>query len=117
MLGNALPNTDPATLALITNDEVLAINQDKLAAQARRILQHLGTEIWIKNLTDGSQAIGFFNRDKESQDISLTWKDFGMKSPSNVRDLWEHKDLGSFPETFTRTIPSHGSGLYLVPAK
>jgi hypothetical protein len=117
MLGNALPNTDPATLALITNDEVLAINQDKLASQARRVVQHLGTEIWIKNLTDGSQAIGFFNRDKESQDISLTWKDFGMKSPSNVRDLWEHKDLGSFPETFTRTIPSHGSGLYLVPAK
>jgi alpha-galactosidase len=116
MLGNALPNTDPATLALITNDEVLAINQDKLAAQARRILQHLGTEIWIKNLADGSQAIGFFNRDKEPQDISITWKDFGMKSPSNVRDLWEHKDLGSFPETFTRRIPSHGSALYLIPS-
>jgi hypothetical protein len=117
MLGNALPNTDPATLALITNDEVLAINQDKLASQARRLVQHLGTEIWIKNLTDGSQAIGFFNRDKESQDISLTWKDFGMKSPSNVRDLWEHKDLGYFPKTFTRSIPSHGSALYQIPSK
>jgi len=117
MLGNALPDTDPATLALITNDEVLAVNQDKLASQARRVVQHLGTEIWVKDLANGSKAIGFFNRDKEPQDISLTWKDLGMKSPSNVRDLWEHKDLGSFPETFTRSIPSHGSALYLIPSK
>lgn len=112
MLGNALPDTDPATLSLVTNDEVLSINQDKLAAQAKRILQYLGTEVWVKDLSDGSKAIGFFNRDGESREVSISWKELGIKSPSNVRDLWDHKDLGSFPETFTRTIPSHGAGLY-----
>ena len=117
MLGNSLPDTDPATLVLITNDEVLAVNQDKLATQAKRISQHLGAEIWVKDLTDGSKAIGLFNRDGEPQEISLSWKDMGITPPSNVRDLWEHKDLGYFPETFTRSIPSHGSALYLIPSK
>jgi len=116
ILGNALPDTDPVTLALITNDEVLAVNQDKLGAQAKR-LQHLGAEIWVKDLADGSKAVGLFNRNDQPLEVAFSAKDLGWTGPATLRDLWNHKDLGDLNEKFSETLPAHGGALFRVSSK
>jgi alpha-galactosidase len=62
MVGANLPDNDPWTLALLTNPEVLAVNQDSLGAAARQMMAANGIEVWVKPLHDGSHAVGIFNR-------------------------------------------------------
>ena len=114
MLGNNLPDTDEWTLSLLTNDEVLAVNQDPLGSPARRVMQTKGTEIWVKLLKDGSQAVGFFNRGGTVQDVELNWQDAGLSGKRALRDLWLHKDLGTFNEKYVAQVPRHGAVLLLV---
>ena len=109
MLGNNLPDTDEWTLSLLTNDEVLAIDQDPLGLPARRVAQTGGTEIWVKELKDGSKAIGFFNRNAAAQDVELAWSDAGLTGKQKLRDLWLHKDLGDMTERYSVRVPSHGA--------
>ena len=108
ILGNNLPDTDDWTLSLITNDEVLAIDQDSLGSSARRVAQKAGIEIWVKELKDGSKAVGLFNRGPEDSSAVLNWSEAGLEGKQSVRDLWQHKDLGVFENEFTRTVPAHG---------
>ncbi|MDR3459778.1 MAG: glycoside hydrolase family 27 protein [Verrucomicrobiae bacterium] len=114
MLGNNLPDTDEWTLSLLTNDEVLAVNQDPLGIPARRLRQTKGTEIWMKPLKNGGKAIGLFNRSAAAQDVELNWKDAGLGGEQTLRDLWSHKDLGTFKEEYVAQVPSHGAVLLLV---
>lgn len=111
MVGMNLPDNDEQTLSLLTNDEVLAIDQDAGGHPARRVAQKFGTEVWIKDLADGSKAIGLFNRSSAEAKVELNWKEAGLTGTQNLRDLWQHKDLGAFEETFSQTIPPHGSVL------
>jgi hypothetical protein len=108
MLGNHLPDTDPWTLSLLTNDQVLGVDQDALGQSASRVAQQNGSEIWVKNLKDGSRAIGLFNRGKTAATISLNWSDAGLSGKKALRDLWTQKDLGDFNETFSSSVPPHG---------
>jgi hypothetical protein len=116
MLGNNLPDTDASTLALLTNDEVLAIDQDPLGLAAKRISSHAGLEVWVKQLKDGSKAIGLFNRSAAAAPIALNWTDAGLTGKQTVRDVWQQKDLGTFSDQFSSPVPSHGSVLlHLTP--
>jgi hypothetical protein len=108
MLGNNLPDTDPWTLSLLTNDEVLAVDQDALGSPARRATQTNGTEIWIKGLQDGSQAIGLFNRTAAATEVGLDWADAGLGGKQTLRDLWAHRDLGTFEAKYSAQVPAHG---------
>jgi hypothetical protein len=118
ILGNNLPDTDDWTLSLITNDEVLAIDQDALGYLARRVAQKDGVEIWVKELKDGSKAVGLFNRGPKDSPAVLNWSEAGLKEKQSLRDLWQHKDLGNFENEFTQTVPAHGVVLLkLQPAK
>jgi len=109
MLGASLIDLDEPTLAVITNDEVLAVNQDALGAKGERVAQQKGTEIWVKNLKNGDKAVGLFNRSNAAADVELLWKDAGLPAGSRkVRDLWGQKDLGSFSDKFTTPVPPHG---------
>jgi hypothetical protein len=114
MLGANLTDLDEATLALITNDEVLAVNQDPLGAKAKRIAQHDHTEVWVKNLKNGGKAVGLFNRGDAAQSVELDWKDVGLTGKKALRDLWSHKDLGAFDEKYAAQVPSHGAVLLLA---
>lgn len=114
MLGCNLPDLDAAMLSMLTNDEVLAVNQDPLGAPAQRIMQTKGTEVWMKPLKDGGKAFGLFNRGGLAQDVVLDWKDAGLTGRLVLRDLWARKDLGSFSDKFSVTVPPHGSVLLLV---
>jgi len=81
LLGCDLTKLDDFTLNLITNDEVLAVNQDPLGHQADRILKDGDKEVWTRPLEDGSMAVGFFNRGLFEDKISISWEKLGLKGP------------------------------------
>ena len=117
MLGANLPDLDGWTLSLLTNDEVIAVNQDPLGSPARRVAQNQGTEIWVKKLKDGSKAIGLFNRSGVAQNVQLNWSDAGLTGRQRLRDLWAHKNLGTFKGKFKVQVPSHGAVLLRADRK
>jgi alpha-galactosidase len=115
MVGANLPDNDEWTLALLTNDEVLKVNQDPLGKQGARVSQKNGAEVWVKELADGGKAIGLFNRNPAEATVTLNWTDAGLTGKQDLRDAWQHKDLGTFDQTFSSPVPSHG--VVLLQAK
>ncbi len=114
MVGANLPDNDAWTLALLTNPEVIAVNQDALGQPAQRLTNSLaGTEIWTKKLADKSLAVGIFNRGNVAVPVNLVWHDLGLRSKPAVRDLWLRIDLGR-AKNFTAEIPPHGCVLLQV---
>jgi alpha-galactosidase len=108
LIGCDISKLDDFTLNLLTNDEVLAVNQDPLGKQARQIITNNDYQVWIKELEDGSRAIGVFNISEEHRKITINWNELGLPENSNVRDLWRQKDLGSHKEKFTAKVVPHG---------
>ena len=113
LLGNDLTKLDDFTLNLITNDEVIAIDQDKLGKQAIPVIKANGIEVWKKELADGNIALGIFNVSEENKDFTLNLHDFGISRNAILRDLWRQKNLGEVKE-FTTKIPAHGVKLLKV---
>ena len=114
MVGANLPDNDAWTLALLTNPEVLDVNQDSLGLAAQRMTNApAGVEVWTKKLADKSLAVGIFNRGKTTVPVNLVWKDLGLRARPVVRDLWVRKDLPK-SKTFAAEIPPHGCVLLKV---
>jgi hypothetical protein len=114
MVGANLPDNDPWTLALLTNPEVLAVNQDPLGAAAQRVTNVVaGAEIWTKKLSDKSLAVGVFNRGKTNLTANLIWRDLGLPAKRAIRDLWLRQDLAR-AKNFSTEIPPHGCTLLRV---
>jgi hypothetical protein len=111
MLGNNLPDTDDWTLSLLTNDEALSVNQDALGSPARRVMQTNNAEIWVKELHDGSKAVGLFNRGPAAQRITLDWHDAGLSGQQVLGDVWAHTNIGVFKASFLAVVPAHGAVL------
>src|SRR5882724_4132419 len=94
LAGNDLRNMTPDILEILTNREIIAVNQDKDGKQGRRITKSGDQEIWARPLSGGAQAVGLFNRSGASAKIAIKWSDLGLKSaPKRARDLWAHRDL------------------------
>ena len=108
MVGANLPDNDPWTLALLTNPEVLAVNQDGLGAAGGPVLRQEGLEIWSKKLADGSLAVGLFNRSDLEGTVTADWSRLGITGRHSVRDLWLRKDVGRFDIKYATSVPSHG---------
>lgn len=118
LLGCPIEQLDDFTLNLLTNDEVLEVNQDPLGRQAYRIVQDDTKEIWAKQMEDGSMAVGLFNKhDYSEQDITLSFSDLTIDGKCVVRDLWRQKNLGTFDEQFTAKVPVHGVVLIRITEK
>ncbi len=114
MLGMNLPDNDDWTTAILSNPEVLELNQDKLGKQAKRIsVPGVKAEIWTRELADGSHAVGLFNRTNQTLAVNLNWKQISFSSKPKVRDLWLRKDLPA-GKIFTTEIPMHGCVLLRV---
>ena len=111
MLGGNLPDNSEWDLSLLTNDEVLAVNQDPLVRPAARIAQQGRTEVWMRSLRGGNRAVGLFNRSDAAAEVSLNWEDATLSGQWKARDLWQHKDLGSTDTKFATTVPPHGAVL------
>jgi alpha-galactosidase len=108
--GNDLRDMRPEIRDILTNKEVIAINQDALGNQGRRVSKDGDREVWAKQLQDGSRAVILFNRGAAEQNIVATWEAVGYPAhlTASVRDLWQHKDVGKITGKFSATVPSHG---------
>jgi len=114
LIGCDISKMDDFTLNLLTNDEVLAIDQDVLGKQAQQKIKKSNYQVWMKKLEDGTYAIGIFNLSKTYQTITVNWKNLGLNEDYKVRDLWQQKDLGTFKTTFTTKVAPHGVMLVKV---
>ncbi|HEY8964842.1 MAG TPA: glycoside hydrolase family 27 protein [Candidatus Methylacidiphilales bacterium] len=114
ILGANLTDLDDETMKLLTNDEVLAVDQDSLGQAARRVVQKDQTEVWVKPVKGGAKAIGLFNRGDKAATVTLDWKAAELNGAMTLRDLWQQKNLGSFGDTYSVEIPPHGVLLLLA---
>jgi alpha-galactosidase len=114
LLGCDLNQLDPFTLGLLTNDEVLDVDQDSLGQQATMIARDGDTQIYAKRLEDGSWAVGFFGHGRTTAKATLQWSALGLSGPQTVRDLWREKDLGTFDGSFSAEPAVHGVVLIRV---
>lgn len=109
LIGCDLSRLDAFTRNLLTNDEILEVNQDALGCQARKIHAKGPVEYWMKPLEDGSCALGIFNLDeRDSGAINVRLEELKLKGRYKVRDLWRQKDIGAFEKTFSVSIAKHG---------
>jgi alpha-galactosidase len=116
LLGCDLEKVDDFTVGLLSNDEVLAVNQDALGKEARCVAKVGDTRVYAKDLEDGSKAIGLFNLGTNGPaTISVKWSDLGLGSgKQKVRDLWRQKDLGQFANQFEIPVAHHGAEMVKI---
>ena len=114
--GNDLRTMSPDIHEILTNKEVIAVDQDALGRQGRRVWKDADLEIWAKPLHDGSRAVVLFNRGSSEQPVSVAWEQIGYPGhlSASVRDLWAHKDLGNFQGKFSAQVASHGILMIVV---
>ena len=108
--GNDVRTMAPEIKEILTNSEVIAVNQDKLGREGHRVSKGGDTEVWAKQLKDGSRAVVLLNRSGSGQEITVHWEDLGypVNVSASVRDLWQHKDLGKATGKLSATVASHG---------
>ena len=114
LIGCDLTRLDAFTKALLTNDDVLDVNQDPLGRPAGRIAETADTQIWARPLFDDTHAVGLVNLGSDKMDITVTWSQLGLSGSQPVRDLWQRKDLGTFKNGYTVSVPAHGTVLIKV---
>ena len=114
MMGGNLPDCDAWTLSLLTNPEVLAVDQS--GTGAHELFARDGRVAWV-SVAPGSEDLylALFNAtDHDPLEVGVMAADLGRKGPLRVRDLWERRDLGQFSERFSVSLPAHGAGLYRI---
>jgi len=107
--GNDLRNMRPEIHDILTNKEVIAVDQDPLGRQGERVAKNGDLEVWAKQLKDGTRAVILLNRTESEQEITANWEDLGYPKALSaaVRDLWEHKDLGKMTSKFSARVAPH----------
>jgi alpha-galactosidase len=108
LAGNDLRNMSQETKDMLTNADVLAVDQDPKGVQGHRVWQEGPLEIWTKPLVDGSLAVGLFNRTEAALKMTVDFKSIGAPATAKVRDLWERKDLGTLENSYSSVVPKHG---------
>lgn len=109
--GNDLEHMSDATKAILTNKEVIAVDQDPAGMQAKRVRKTGGLEVWVKKMSDGSRAVGLLNRTESEAEITAQWADLGLSEQTQaaVRDLWAHETVGTHQGSYSVKVPSHGT--------
>lgn len=107
--GNDLRDMKPEIHDILTNQEVIAVNQDPLGSEGRRVLKDGDLEVWARQMQDGSRAVVLLNRATTEKEIGLSWENLGYPShlSASVRDLWQGKDLGQFKGKFSAAVAPH----------
>jgi len=117
IMGGNMPNNDEFTLLLMTNDEVLAVDQN--STNNRQLFHTNNTVAWIADVPGTKDKyLALFNTasNAEPLEVSVSIAELGLRGGVKVRDLWNHKDFGTVTDKFTQSINSHGGGLYRVQA-
>ena len=108
LIGCDIERLDEFTLNLLTNDEVLAINQDPLGRQATPAIIDSTIQVWSKPLADGSRAFGVFNLGRVPRKYRIPLKSLGLSGTVTLRGFWRQKDIGSFTGEAEVAVPPHG---------
>lgn len=108
LIGCDMSQMDDFTLGLLTNDEVLAIDQDALARPARKAWDQDKTQVWIKDLKNGSKAVGIFNLDDHAVQRRIPLAALGLPEQGKLSDCWRQQDLGAYKHDYATRIPAHG---------
>ena len=110
MAGNDISNMDESTRSILTNKDVIAVDQDRLGVQGHRVAKDGDKEIWVKPLAGGGRAVLLFNRGATPASITVDNDHLGY-APSmraKVRDLWAHKEVGNWKGSYSATVEPHG---------
>lgn len=108
LLGCPLDKLDDFTLNLLTNDEVLAIDQDPLGIQATQVASSEHGRVLSKKLEDGSMVVGLFNIGTETETVTVKWSQLGISGNCTACDLWRQKDIGTYNGSFAAKVRPHG---------
>jgi alpha-galactosidase len=109
--GNDLRNMTQETRAILTNSEVIAIDQDALGKQGRRMRKNGNVEVWTRPLVEGAVALAIFNLGVTDTPVTVSWQDLGISNVKNVRDLWAQRDLPDAGIQYSGTVKGHGAQL------
>jgi len=113
--GNDVRNMSKSIHDILTNREVIAIDQDKDGHQAKRVWQSGQQEVWSRELTGGDTAVAVFNRAPEDARVTFRWADAGIpRTPSRIRDLWRHTEQKPVGAQFSAAVAGHGVALLRV---
>jgi alpha-galactosidase len=114
LAGNDLSKMTPDTLAILTNRDAIAVDQDKLGKQGYRVSATGPVEIWEKPLSGGAKAVGLFNRGDSATSVTLDLKSVGFGSGAKLHDIWAGKDVSASGGSYTVQVPMHGAVLLKV---
>jgi len=116
--GNDLTTMKEEITQILTNKEVIAINQDPLGKQGRRVRDDGELEVWVKELSGNRRAVALLNRSDHSANIAFSWEEAGISGEYSVRNLWAHQNLGEFRQAYRGTdIASHDALVLLLEPK
>jgi alpha-galactosidase len=116
MAGNDIAHMDEVTKSILLNKEVIAIDQDRLGVQGRRVWKDGNSEVWVKPLAGGARAIVLFNRGETPAKIRATAEQLSYPASlrARVRDLWAHKDLPRWSGSLEATVEPHGVAMFRI---
>jgi hypothetical protein len=109
--GNDLVTMSPPIQKILTNREIITVDQDPLGQPGMLVQQDdAGLQVWARPLAgqDSPQAVLLFNRTAAPAKIQIRWEDLGIYGSATVRDLWAHHDLGVLPQKYEAEVPAHG---------
>lgn len=99
---------DEFTLNVLCNPEIIDIDQDPLGKCGQVIMKDDDCFVMVKDLYDGTKAVGLFNHGKNTKEIAVDWAELQLSGKQEIRDLWRQKDLGIYQQKFSAQIPSQG---------
>ncbi|MDC0678753.1 putative Ig domain-containing protein [Sorangium atrum] len=105
--------SDAWTLALLTNEEVLAVNQDALGARGRRTTVD-GGEIWVRDLSGDRKAVAFFNHGDQDMTMSVSLSQLGVTGTPVIRDLWRRADVSGMSDALSADVPAGAALMYTL---
>ncbi len=112
MAGNDLRSMDDTTKMILTNENAIKVNQDKLGIQGSKVFDESDFEVWSKKLSGNEMAMIFFNRNKEEKTFDIDWKELGIRQNSQMFDIWGNAVAGITKSTSQLTIPAHSVLFY-----
>lgn len=116
MVGTSIPDLDPRLVSILTNPEMIAIDQDPLGRQARRVVHDDQTQVWARDLTGGRIAVALYNPTGSAREIGVGLAQVGAVGSLHVRSVWDRADLGPASAELVSQVPPRGVGLFvLVP--
>lgn len=108
LAGNDLEHMSNETKELLTNRDIIAVDQDPAANHPKQT--DLGNDVlvWTREMSDGSKVVTIFNKGDNAGPVNLNWSKIGMNAPTSARNLWTHEDVSLSGDSYNVTVPTHG---------